>query len=182
MGDRPSGDVDLFTDWQRRADFPAAVDLVISALTAHGFAVTVDARAETFARLLVAKDDVAGDEPQKMELAADWRSHPPVALDIGPVLHPDDAVGNKMAALYGRAVARDFLDVDAVLNSGRYSKEALLRLATDADTGFDLEMFARVLGALDQISDEAFKAYDVSEEAIAAMRAQFAAWRAELLA
>jgi hypothetical protein len=26
IGDRPSGDVDLFTDWQRRADFPAAVD------------------------------------------------------------------------------------------------------------------------------------------------------------
>lgn len=33
MGDRPSGDVDLFTDWQRRADFPAVVTLVVDALT-----------------------------------------------------------------------------------------------------------------------------------------------------
>ena len=51
MGDRPSGDVDLFTDWQRRADFPAVADLVIKALTDNGFVVDVDARAETFARL-----------------------------------------------------------------------------------------------------------------------------------
>jgi hypothetical protein len=39
MGDRPSGDVDLFTDWQRRADFPAVTDLVIKALTDNGFVV-----------------------------------------------------------------------------------------------------------------------------------------------
>ena len=44
MGDRPSGDVDLFTDWQRRADFPAVTDLVIQALTDNGFLVDVDAR------------------------------------------------------------------------------------------------------------------------------------------
>jgi predicted nucleotidyltransferase component of viral defense system len=31
-------------------------------------------------------------------------------LEIGPVLQSDDAVANKMAALYGRALARDFLD------------------------------------------------------------------------
>jgi hypothetical protein len=34
MGDRPSGDVDLFTDRRRRADFPDAADLVVSALAA----------------------------------------------------------------------------------------------------------------------------------------------------
>jgi hypothetical protein len=36
-----------------------------------------------------------------------------LATSIGPVLHPDDAVANKMRALYGRAEARDFVDVDA---------------------------------------------------------------------
>jgi len=115
-----------------------------------------------------------------MELAADWRAHPPVTMDIGPVLHPDDAVGNKMAALYGRAVARDFLDIDAVLTSGRYTAEQLLQLAEAADSGFDRTMFASVLGALDQISDAAFAAYSISGESIDAMRQRFAQWRVSL--
>ncbi len=37
--ERPSEDVDLFADWQRRADFPAAVDEVIAAYRAEGFDV-----------------------------------------------------------------------------------------------------------------------------------------------
>jgi len=127
IGNRPSGDVDLFTDWQRRADFPTAADLVIEALEANGYTVAVDKRSDTFARLQVSTGTT--DATEKVELAADWRSHPPVTLDIGPVLHPDDAVANKMAALYGRALPRDFLDIDAVLQSGRYTREDLLRLA-----------------------------------------------------
>lgn len=177
MGSRPSGDVDLFTDWQRRADFPAVADLVIDALTDNGFVVGVDARAETFARLLVTRNDEPDSEPQKMELAADWRAHPPVSLSIGPVLHPDDAVSNKMAALYGRALARDFLDIDAVLESGRYSIAQLLQLAETADPGFDRAMFADVLGALGQISDAAFAPYGVDASAIQRLRQRFAAWQ-----
>ena len=180
MGERPSGDVDLCTDWQRRADFPTVADLVIDALTDNGFSVAIDARAETFARLLVSRDDEPGVEPQKMELAADWRAHPPVTLDIGPVLHPDDAVGNKMAALYGRVVARDFLDIDAVLTSGRYTAEQLLHLAEAADPGFDRTMFASVLGALDQISDAAFAPYGITGGTTEAMRQRFAKWRVSL--
>jgi hypothetical protein len=124
------------------------------------------------------------DEPgatEKMELAADWRAHSPVTLAVGPVLHPDDAVGNKMAALYGRAVARDFMDIDAVLASHRYTKDDLLRLAQEADGGFSLKMFAQALGALDQISDEAFRPYGPTDEEVSAMRERFAAWRDELI-
>jgi hypothetical protein len=94
----------LFTDWRRRADFPAATDTVIAALEKHGYTVNVAIRGDTFARLLVhAPGDGADAEPEKVELAADWRAHPPVLLGVGPVLHPDDAVANKMCALYGRA-------------------------------------------------------------------------------
>ena len=83
-----------------------------------------------------------------MELAADGRAHPPVTLSVGPVLHPDDAVGNKMAALYGRALARDFLDIDAVLASGRYTSDELIRLVEAADPGFDVATLADVLGRI----------------------------------
>ncbi|MCZ7474716.1 nucleotidyl transferase AbiEii/AbiGii toxin family protein [Micromonospora sp. WMMC273] len=42
--DRPSEDVDLFADWQRRADFPTAVDEVIAAYRAEGLGVDIDLR------------------------------------------------------------------------------------------------------------------------------------------
>jgi hypothetical protein len=138
MGHRPSGYVDLFTDWQRRADFPAAVDTVVEALERHGYGVTGAIRTDTFARLLLSDPGSTEEtEPEKLELSADWRAHPPVTLAIGPVLHPDDAVANKMCALFGRAEARDFLDVDAILQSGRYTGDQLLRLAGDSDAGFN---------------------------------------------
>jgi hypothetical protein len=51
------------------------------------------------------------------------------------VAHADDAVAGKMCALFGRALPRDFLDVDAALMSGQYTREQLLELAAEADRG-----------------------------------------------
>ena len=67
--------------------------------------------AGTFTRLTVT--DPADGAEEKVELSVDWRAHDPVQLDIGPVLHADDAVANKVCALFSRALPRDFLDVDA---------------------------------------------------------------------
>lgn len=179
MGDRPSGDVDLFLAWERRADFPTVTDLVIAGFQNNGYVVVIDTRTETFARLLVGSPDSA-DTVDKVELAADWRSHPPVTLEVGPVLHPDDAVANKMAALYGRALPRDFLDIDAVLTSERYSRDDLMQLASAADAGFAIPMFIQVLGVLDQITNAAFAPYNCTLEDIAAMRNRFSHWQAQL--
>ena len=182
IGDRPSGDVDLFTDWQRRADFPASVDAVVAAFAEHRYAVRVAARGESFARLLVTAPGVTGEAAEdKVELSADWRAHPPVLLDVGPVLHVDDAVANKMCALYGRALPRDFLDIDAAICSGRFTRERLLDLAANADGGFDPTMFAHALGALTQITDAAFAAYGATSEQVSDLRQRFAQWREELL-
>ena len=180
MGNRPSGDLDLFTDWQRRADFPAAVQTVVEALEGYGYAVVTSVTHETFARLLVTASGETTAEPDKVELSADWRSHAPVMLEVGPVLHPDDAVANKMGALYGRAAARDFLDIDVAVTSGRYSRSLLLGLATNAYAGFDELMFADALSALPRITDAAFTVYGIPPAEIAAMRERFADWRDQL--
>lgn len=135
-------------------------------------------RNETFARLLLT--DAEDVDPEKLELSADWRAHPPVQIEIGPVLHPDDAVANKMIALFGRAEARDFLDVDAAVTSGRYSRERLLELAASADAGFDRLMFAEALGSLAQRTDTDFDEYDVTADDLRAMRGRFADWRGHL--
>ncbi|MGY3516604.1 nucleotidyl transferase AbiEii/AbiGii toxin family protein [Micromonospora haikouensis] len=180
MGARLSWDVDLFTAWQTRAEFPRAVDEVVKAFDAHGFEVTAVIRNETFARLLLADRSRPGSEPEKLEMSADWRAHPPVPSPVGPVLHPDDAVANKMCALFGRAEARDFLDVDAALSSGRYTRGRLLDLAMNADPGFEVAAFVDALGALTQITDADFDCYGVSPAELPGLRERFAQWRRDL--
>lgn len=65
--DRPSEDVDLFADWQRRADFPTVVDEVIAAYRAEGYRVDIDPRLDTFARLHVT-DPAHLDQQHRVEL------------------------------------------------------------------------------------------------------------------
>lgn len=86
-----------------------------------------------------------------------------------------------MCALYGRALPRDFLDIDAAIVSGRFTRERLLALAANADGGFDPRMFAHALGALTQITDAAFMEYGVGLDRISDLRRRFAQWREELL-
>jgi hypothetical protein len=181
IGQRPSGDVDLFLAWDRHGEFDHALDAVTDALARENFSVKLLMRGATFARLQVAAED-GQSPPEKLEISADWRAHEPVTMDIGPVLHRDDAVANKMAALYGRALPRDFLDIDAAITSGIYSHDQLLTLAEEADAGFDRALFADAVGALRQITDMAFGEYGVGPEEVFAMRQRFTSWRAELIA
>jgi hypothetical protein len=82
MGNRPSGDVDLFTSWQHRGEFPELAAAVVGALEVAGYKVSVIMSAETFTRLTLASPEGGGEE--KVELAVDWRAHEPVQLDVGP--------------------------------------------------------------------------------------------------
>jgi hypothetical protein len=78
MGTRPSGDVDLFTGWQHRSEFPELKAAVIAALESAGYKVSVIMSAETFTRLTLT--DPEGGAEEKVELSVDWRAHEPVQL------------------------------------------------------------------------------------------------------
>ncbi|MFC0532497.1 nucleotidyl transferase AbiEii/AbiGii toxin family protein [Phytohabitans kaempferiae] len=176
---RPSEDVDLFADWQRRADFPAAVDEVITAYRGAGYQVEVDHRTDTFVRLYLTDPAEPGAQ-YRVELVANWRMQPPVQMEIGPVLHADDVLAGKMDALYNRAAARDFLDIDAAITSGRYTLDRLCVLAETVDAGFDRAMFAGMLRYVERFDDEDFAEYGLSPTEVASLRARVAAWRDEL--
>ncbi|MGA3526213.1 nucleotidyl transferase AbiEii/AbiGii toxin family protein [Melissospora conviva] len=175
--ERPSEDVDLFTAWDRRQEFAAAVAAVVHAYRDDGLTVETEREYDTFARLAVAD----GVRVSKVELGVDWRANEPILMAIGPVLHPDDAVANKMGALYGRAFARDFIDIDATLRSGRYTHENLLALVQRADRGFDPRVFADALGQAALLDPDDFAQYDVTGPALDDLRSRFAEWRRELL-
>nr|WP_244298475.1 hypothetical protein [Micromonospora cremea] len=116
-----------------------------------------------------------------MELVANWRAQPPVQMDIGPVLHPDDVLAGTMDALYNRAAARDLLDIDAAITSGRYTLDQHCELAHAADDGFDRGMFAAMLRHVDRFDDEDFADYGLTPDDIAGLRARVSAWRTALL-
>lgn len=174
---RPSEDVDLFTVADARGQFDAAVTAAVDAYHAAGLKVDIIRSGETFARILLTSDD---KRQVRVEMAVDWRAHPPVTLGIGAVLHQDDAVANKLAALYGRAADRDYVDIDAVLRSGRYSTVELLRLVEDADPGFDRMMFAQALLAVDRVPDNAFERHGLAPIEVSALRERIRAWAEEL--
>lgn len=178
--ERPSEDIDLFTAWERRSDFATAVDAVIGAYRTSGYTVEVTQQFETFARLAVT-DPGEPDRPYKVELAANWRALPPVIMDIGPVLHADDVVAGKMSALFTRAEPRDFLDVDAALQTGRYTRQQLLELAEQTDAGFDRKILADLFAMLQRYPDRRFAAYGTDPQDITAMRTRFAHWREQIL-
>ncbi len=115
--DRPTEDVDLFTNRQDLAAFGTAVDQVAANLRRCGFEVVETRRAPQFARLHVATSDGL---PLDVDLGVDWRQDEPVRLDVGPVLSLADAVGGKVGALYSRGEVRDYLDADAIRTSGRF--------------------------------------------------------------
>jgi Nucleotidyl transferase AbiEii toxin, Type IV TA system len=175
--ERLSEDVDLFTAWERRGQFEAAVASVVDAYRADGLHVEVERHGDLFARLSV--ED--GEQASKVELGVDWRANEPVQMTLGPVLHLDDAMANKMSALYGRALARDFIDVDAAIRSGRYDGEALLRLAARADRGFDRRRFAEAVGQAQVLDADDFAEYGITGQDLDELRARFAAWQTELL-
>lgn len=111
---------------------------------AAGHEVEIEHRTETFARLYLTDPDASGEQ-HRVELVANWRLQPPVQMDVGPVLHPDDVMAGKMDALYNRAAARDFLDIDAAITGGHYTLERLCELAEAVDAGFDRAIFSQML-------------------------------------
>lgn len=176
--DRPTQDVDLFAASAMSPDqFDHALAQAERTLREHGYEVTRARSAPLFARLLVADPDGAALE---VDLAVDWRAEPPVRLEVGPVLSLRDAVGSKVAAVYSRGEVRDFLDLDAIRQSGRFTDTELLRLAHDHDGGFEIPTFARQLARASRLVPDRTLPYGVDELALNQVRQRLTAWATQL--
>jgi hypothetical protein len=85
-----------------------------------------------------------------------------------------------MDALFNWWAPRDFLDVDVILASGRYTRDQLLELAAERNPGFSVAMFAESLSFLRRIPNRDLTSYGVTDVDIEAMRLRFADWRGRL--
>lgn len=169
---RPTADVDLFTVMLAQDKFSSAIDGMQERLETAGYDVEILRQSESFARMVVSKDDLATE----MDLGIDWRSREPVTLEIGPVLAIEDAVANKVAALYSRGEARDFLDVDSIRENGRYTDRQLMDMAANSDPGFDATMFAERLQLADRIQPFEVAGYGVNSSDLDGVKTRSREW------
>lgn len=172
---RPTEDLDLFSPTESG---PGQVSGTLqAALTSAGYHVTVLESAEQhggeFVRLQVDRDTGSVDTVQ-VDVARDWRQHPPVRMQIGPVLHLDDAVASKVAAMIDRGLPRDYIDVAAALH--RYDRNALLRMVFYRDPGLRVLDVALAVQLLDRLPDAPFVDYGLTPEDVQHLRQAFEAW------
>jgi hypothetical protein len=85
-----------------------------------------------------------------------------------------------MDALFNRWAPRDFLDIDSILASGRYTPNMLLAVAEEHNPGFDRLVFAESLSYLERIPDREFVPYGVTLERVAGMRKRLGEWQQDL--
>ncbi len=124
-----------------------------------------------FARLSVADEN----EQTLVDLAYDTRLFAPVETDFGPVLALDELAADKTLAVFGRAEARDFVDLHAL--SDHYSLDQLIELASTKDTGFNLDVFRTALGSMRRHPRPMFQVSDAEYEALRRLVSQ---WQRDL--
>jgi hypothetical protein len=177
---RPTSDIDLFTD--RDDGVRHAAETVAAALTHNGFDVAeVAETAELFDGFdhSMAEFEIHGDAGAvRLQLVRFDRDRQPVLLEIGPVLHLDDVIGTKVAALAARAEPRDFIDVAAVLDrhGDRYGRDRLVALGMRADAALTPTELGDAMRRLDRMPDDVFHLYGLGRTEIGTVRRAFDAW------
>jgi hypothetical protein len=187
---RRTEDVDLFV--RKLINVPAAATEIEEALRAAGYAAT---RIDQAGGLADIWPD-AGDELAEWEVTAPDGEHtmqlqaayfelladPVTVPEIGPVLALDDLAGWKTVALASRMMARDYVDVAALLK--RYTVDQLIALATDRDPGLVGADFADAGQHLDRMRDtrlapllaDSALTSSGADEDVAWLRRQFTGW------
>ena len=164
--DRQTRDLDFFGLTGEAVDrlVPAAE----RALRVAGFEVERIQVNPGFARLIVAR----GDDRTEVDLAADARLFPAEPGRPAPMLAGEELAVDKVLALFGRAEARDFVDLLAV--EPRYGLDRLCRLAAEKDRGFTPAMFAEMLGRFGRLRRDEFDLDDARHEQLGR---EVARWR-----
>lgn len=144
--DRQTRDLDFFGP--SATDVDTLVDAVEAALLAAGMNVRRERVSHGFARLSVSD----ADEITEVDLAADARIRPTEPGPYGPTLSLEELAADKLLALFDRAQARDFVDVDALVS--RFGLDRLCALAAEKDHGFSRSVLREALGTFGRFSAE----------------------------
>jgi hypothetical protein len=178
--DRPTDDVDLFSD--QETGVAAAADAVESALAEAGFLAerrdrpggledVFEGMGEGLAEWIIT---APGGQQTMLQMAYFDRARGPVTMDVGPVLDLEDVAAGKAVALVSRAEPRDYVDTAAALE--RYTVDQLIDMAKRLDPGLRDRDFADAGRHLDRMPDRLFARYVRDQRDVARLRERFANW------
>jgi len=103
------------------------------------------------------------------------RSRDPVPTDLGPVLHPEDAAGQKVADLARSGRIRDYTATADLLD--HYSPAELIGFARRLDPSLRRQDFAHLAQRLDELPEIALTAMGALEPRdVPRLRERFATW------
>ena len=140
------------------------------ALRAEGLTVERVLHNPGFVRLLVSAE---GDRTE-VDLGSDARLFP---VDQGPgfpLLTTEELAVDKVLAVFGRAEARDFVDLMAV--EDRFGLDRLLEVAAEKDHGFDPLVFSDMTERFDRLRRDEFP---VDDEQYSRLARIVRIWRAQ---
>ena len=122
--DRPSKDLDAYAASYDPQVYARAERSLVTALEGRGYSCLITHRDDWFRGIQVT--DPGTGQQVVVDLGYDYRTTPPIVVEnIGPVLGIEDLVLGKVRALVDRQAERDFMDVDAILQTGRWSPDDL---------------------------------------------------------
>lgn len=137
---RPTHDLDSFAQQPEEVD--RLLPLLEDARRQQGLTVERVQESSGFTRVVVTDQS----DRTLVDLSYDTRILPTLQTTAGAVLSRDELAADKTLAVFGRAEARDFIDLQAL--SSHYTLAELVRLASVKDPGFDLEAFYDALGSI----------------------------------
>lgn len=163
--DRLTNDLDFFAT---TPDAPMRLlPFFQSALTDDGLSVEQLRASDSFVRLQISSDD----DSTLVDLAFDARMTSPVSTELGTTLTLSELAADKTLALFGRAAARDFIDVDALVQ--QFGWNELERLAGEKDSGYDRQVLVGMLRTFDTLDRGEFDLDDIPYQQL---RARVVTW------
>lgn len=85
-----------------------------------------------------------------------------------------------MGAHFSRGEARDYLDIDRIRQSGRFSDAELLELAAGHDPGFDIARFAEQLDRVRRLHPRQVGQYGITADQLVELQRRLISWAQQL--
>jgi hypothetical protein len=169
--DRPSKDIDNYVSQTDEKLFDDAEAAVRKALEDEGLSSVVGYSDSWFKALQVF--DPATEEAVVVDLGYDYRKNEPVIIaGFGPVLDIEDIITGKVRAFWDRQAARDYIDIDAILQTGHWTPSDLLTVLQHVRPEANTETFAEALRSADAIDNDEYEGYHLNQEDAANMVAR----------